>query len=73
MLDLAQNVHAYIFMLDGTAVGTATTNSDGVATLTGVATSDAVGTDTGGVVASFAGDNNYQAATGASGNLVVTS
>jgi hypothetical protein len=61
------------FTLDGTSVGTATTNTAGVATLTGVSTSDAVGTDTGSVVASFAGDGNYEATANASGNLVVTS
>jgi ubiquinone biosynthesis protein UbiJ len=61
------------FTLDGTSVGTAVTNSSGLATLTGVATSHAAGTDTGGVVASFAGDTNYLAATNATGNLVVTS
>ena len=60
------------FTLDGTSVGTATTDSSGVATLTGVATSDAVGTDTGGVVANFAGVTDYVASSG-TGNLVVTS
>ena len=60
------------FTLDGTSVGTAVTNSSGVATLTGVATTEGLGTDTGGVVASFAGDTNYQAAASATGNLVVT-
>ena len=50
------------FTLDGTAVGTAVTDSSGVATFTGVAITDGVGTDTGGVVASFAGDTNYVAA-----------
>ena len=35
------------FMLDGTAVGTAVTDSNGVATLSGVATSDPVGTHAG--------------------------
>jgi hypothetical protein len=43
-------------MLDGTSVGTATTDNNGVATLAGVTTSDGVGTDTNGVVASFASD-----------------
>jgi Bacterial Ig-like domain (group 3) len=62
---------AISFTLDGTSVGTATTNSSGVATLTGVATSDAVGTDSSGVVASFAGDTNYAASSG-TGNLVVS-
>ncbi len=60
------------FTLDGTSVGSATTNSGGGATLTGVSTSDAVGTDTGGVVASFAGDATYAAAANATGNLVVS-
>jgi hypothetical protein len=60
------------FTLDGTSVGSATTNSSGVATLTGVATTDAVGTHTGVVVASFAGDANYVAAPNASGDLVVS-
>jgi len=60
------------FMLNGTSVGTATTNSSGVATLTGVATTDAAGTHTGVVVASFAGDSNYNAATNGTGNLTVT-
>jgi hypothetical protein len=59
------------FTLDGTSVGTATTNSSGVATLTGVATSDPVGTHTGAVVASFAGDSSFGAAN-ATGNLVVS-
>ena len=60
------------FTLDGTSVGTATTDSSGVATLTGVATSDAVGTDTDGIVANFAGVTDYVASSG-TGNLVVTS
>jgi hypothetical protein len=60
------------FTLDGTSVGSATTDSNGVATLTGVATSDAAGTHTGVVVASFAGDSNYAAASNATGNLVVS-
>ena len=59
------------FTLDGKSVGTAVTNSSGVATLTGVATTDNAGTDTGGVVASFAGDSNFNAANG-TGNLVVS-
>jgi hypothetical protein len=60
------------FTLDGTSVGTATTNSSGVATLTGVTTTDDAGTDTGGVVASFSGDTDYAAASNATGNLVVS-
>jgi hypothetical protein len=60
------------FTLDGTSVGHATTNGSGVATLTGVATTDNAGTHTGAVVASFAGDSNYNAATNATGNLVVS-
>jgi len=60
------------FTLDGTSVGSATTNSSGVATLSGVATSDPAGTKTGAVVASFAGDSNYNAATNGTGNLTVS-
>lgn len=59
------------FTLDGTAAGTAVTNSSGVATVSGVATTDAVGTHTGVVRASFAGDANYLASTG-TGDLVVS-
>ncbi len=59
------------FTLDGTSVGSATTNSSGVATLTNVATTDAVGTHSGVVVASFAGDTNYSAATNGTGDLTV--
>jgi len=43
-----------------------------VATLTGVTTTDALGTHTGVVVASFAGDTNYEAAISATGDLVVS-
>ncbi|MGO9469656.1 MAG: beta strand repeat-containing protein [Isosphaeraceae bacterium] len=60
------------FTLNGTSVGTASTSSSGVATLTGVATTDAVGSYPGAVVASFAGDSNYNAATNATGTLTVT-
>jgi hypothetical protein len=60
------------FTLDGTAVGSATTNSSGVATLTGVATTDAAGTHAGAVVASFAGDTNYEAAPNGTGALTVS-
>jgi len=60
------------FTLDGKSVGSIATNSSGVATLTGVATTDSAGTHTNVVVASFAGDSNYNAATNATGNLVVT-
>jgi hypothetical protein len=59
------------FKLDGTTVGTATTNSSGVATLSNVTTSQGVGTDTNGVVASFAGSTSY-ATTTTTGNLVVS-
>ena len=57
------------FTLDGTSVGSATTNSSGVATLTGVATTDAVGS-AGVVVASFAGDSTFAASSG-TGSLTV--
>ncbi len=50
------------FALDGSIVGTATTDSNGVATLTGIPTFQKAGTDTGGVVASFAGAGNNAAA-----------
>ena len=60
------------FKLDGTTVGTAMTNASGVASLAGVATADGGGTDAGAVVASFAGNASYQAATNASGSLVVS-
>jgi len=60
------------FTLDGTSVGTATTNSSGVATLTGVTTTDTAGTHTGAVVASFAGDTSYAAPTNGTGNLTVS-
>ena len=54
-----------------TSVGSATTNASGVATLSGVSLAGlAAGTDSGSVVASFAGDATYAAAS-ASGNLVV--
>ncbi len=59
------------FTLDGASVGSATTNSSGVATLTGVTTTDTAGTDTN-LVASFAGNTTYAAATNATGNLVVS-
>ncbi|MGC8638403.1 MAG: beta strand repeat-containing protein [Isosphaeraceae bacterium] len=59
------------FTLDGTAVGTAVTDSNGEATLTGVTTIDGAGTHTGVVTASFAGDANYLSAATASGNLTV--
>jgi hypothetical protein len=58
------------FTLDGTSVGSATTNSSGVATLTGVTTTDPVGS-TGVVVASFTGDSTYAASSG-TGSLTVT-
>jgi hypothetical protein len=60
------------FMLDGTAVDSATTNSAGVATLTNVPTSDPVGTHTGAVVASYAGDAGHNAAANGTGDLVVS-
>jgi hypothetical protein len=59
------------FTLDGTSVGTATTNSSGIATLTGVTTTDNVGTDSN-LVASFAGNTDYEAASNATGSLVVS-
>ena len=59
------------FTLDGTSVGTATTDANGIATLTDVTTTDAVGTYTDVVTASFAGDSNYGASSG-KGNLVVS-
>ena len=59
------------FTLDGKDVGTATTDSTGVATLSDVSTSDATGTDTGGIVASYAGDSNYNTSSG-TGSLVVS-
>jgi hypothetical protein len=59
------------FTLDGNSVGTAVTNTSGVATLAAVVTSDAVGTDANGIVASFAGNSNFAAASG-TGNLVVS-
>lgn len=60
------------FMLNGTSVGMATTNSSGVATLTGVATTQSVGTYANAVEASFAGDDNYNAAASAKGTFTVT-
>ena len=62
------------FSLGGTAVGTATTDSDGVATLSGVDTSTyAAGSYAGAVGATFAGDSayNYGASTPATGSLLV--
>jgi hypothetical protein len=59
------------FTLDGTAAGTAMTNSAGVATLTGVATSDPVGTHNNVVVATYAATTNYSGSSGM-GNLVVS-
>ncbi len=58
------------FTLNGTAVGTATTNSNGVATLTGVANTEPAGTYPGAVVANFAGNTNYSASSG-TGDLTV--
>ena len=60
------------FTLDGTTVGTATTNAAGLATLSSVPTSDSVGTQTADVVASFTAVTDYQASQG-TGNLTVTS
>jgi hypothetical protein len=60
------------FTLDGTSVGTATTDSNGVATLSGVTTTDAAGTHTGVVEASFAGNSGHGAATNATGDLTVS-
>ena len=59
------------FTLDGTSVGTATTDSTGLATLSNVATTDAVGTHTGVVGASFAGTSGFTASNG-TGDLVVS-
>jgi hypothetical protein len=59
------------FMLNGTSVGTAVTNSTGVATLTNVPSTAGAGTVTDAVGVSFAGDTNYVASTGI-GNLVVS-
>ena len=60
------------FTLDGTSVGTATTDSSGVATLLfNPANADPVGTHTGVVAANFAGDTNY-ASTSGTGDLVVS-
>ena len=59
------------FKLDGTFVGSATTDGDGVATLAGIPNDDPLGTNPGAVVASFAGSTNYIAAADASGDLVV--
>jgi hypothetical protein len=60
------------FTLNGSSVGTVTTDSNGIATLSGVATTEGVGTDAGAVVASFAGDANFVAAANATGDLVVS-
>jgi len=61
------------FTLDGTMVGSGTTNSAGVATFTTTSPiTDSAGSHAGAVVASFAGDSNYNAATNASGTLTVT-
>jgi hypothetical protein len=60
------------FTLDGTPVGSAMTDSNGVATLPDVATTDGAGTYPGVVVASYAGDANYMAATDATGDFVVS-
>ena len=59
------------FTLNGTSVGSATTDTNGVATLSGVATSDAVGTHTGVVGASFPGTSDFTASSG-TGDLVVS-
>jgi hypothetical protein len=58
------------FTLDGTSVGTATTDSNGVATLTAT-TTDTVGTHTGVVGASFAATSSFGASSG-TGDLVVS-
>ena len=56
-----------LFTLNGTTVGSATTNSDGVAMLSDVSlTGIAVGTYAGGIAASFAGDTNYSGSRGIS-------
>lgn len=59
------------FGVNGTSVGTATTDSSGVATLAGVATTGLdAGSHTGAVTATFAGDDSYQASSG-TGDLTV--
>jgi hypothetical protein len=59
------------FTLGGTAVGTATTNSNGVATLTGAdASTFSAGTNSGAVGASFAGSGEFTSSSG-SGTLLV--
>ncbi len=52
------------FTLNGTSVGTATTNSSGVATLTGIANTQPAGTYPGAVVATFTADTNYNGSSG---------
>ena len=60
------------FKLNGTSVGSATTNSSGVATLTGVSLSGYnAGTYTNYVSASFAGDSTYAASGPTPGDLTV--
>jgi hypothetical protein len=58
------------FFLDGTAVGTAFTDSNGVATLAGVPTFDPHGVNQNALVATFAGDDTYASVVG-SGDLYV--
>jgi hypothetical protein len=58
------------FSLNGTAVGTAITNSSGIAILSGVPSTSSAGTITGAITASFAGDAT-NAASANTGNFVV--
>jgi hypothetical protein len=61
------------FKLNGTSVGSATSNASGVATLTGASLSGiAVGTYPGGIVGTFNGDSTFYGSTG-SNTLTVTS
>jgi hypothetical protein len=59
------------FTLNGTPVGTTTTDSNGVATLMGVANTEPSGTYPNAVVANFAGDSTYSSSSG-TGTLTVT-
>jgi hypothetical protein len=60
------------FLLNGTSVGTAKTNSNGVATLTGITNTQNAGTYPNAVEATFSGDSNYNAAANATGTYTVT-
>jgi hypothetical protein len=59
------------FSLNGSSVGTATTDSHGVATLPNISTSEATGTYPGAVSVSYGGDSDYNAGS-ATGTLVVS-